>query len=723
MKSAKHQSAVKPHTHKIAMTGVALALSMSSHSVWAQEASTTVSDDTLPTLVVDSEQTREQKGLKPQKTRVGKTAQEVKDIPQAVTVITEQLIHDKNADSLKEALRNVAGVTFNAGEGGRIGDNITIRGYSAVGDLYLDNMRDAAQYNRETFNLEQIDVLKGSSSMLFGRGSTGGVINQVSKIAKPVDAYEANLTVGSNNYKRGTVDLNKAITDNVSFRLNAMKTKTDSFRDGVSQDRWGVAPTLTIGSGTQDEITLSYYYLKENNVPDFGIPYFQNKPLNVPIDRFYGMSNADYERNKTGIATVSYTHLFSNDSSIKTTIRDARYSRDMRATAPRLTAAANALSIANGTAVVNRQRQARGAKEHQFNIQSDFNTKFTTGKFNHEFVGGIEYMNESANRWTNTNTSAANPATTVGSTNTNPVLSAAFYNNWTRTAPNSYKGQTYSAYIQDTVEFLPGIKFMGGLRYDSMKADYKRSTGGDLSRKESVLSGRVGFLYQPNPNSTYYVSYSTGFNPSAELYQLDDRSQNTDPEKTRNMEIGAKWYLFNDDLSLRTSLSRSEKTNERNTDLATPDVYLLSGKRHTDAFELEAAGRITDKWEVFANYAYMKAKIDKAAGTAANTQGMVPTNTPRYTYSLWTTYKLPYGFKVGAGIEGVGKRYANATNTIAIPGYTRVDALVEYQATKNIGVKLNVKNLLNRKYYEGIYTGHIVPGTPRAYELTLTAKF
>ena len=189
------------------------------------------------------------------------------------------------------------------------------------------------------------------------------------------------------------------------------------------------------------------------------------------------------------------------------------------------------------------------------------------------------------------------------------------------------------------------------------------------------------------------------------------------------MEIGAKWYLFNDDLSLRTSLSRSEKTNERNTDLATPDVYLLSGKRHTDAFELEAAGRITDKWEVFANYAYMKAKIDKAAGSAANTQGKVPANTPRYTYSLWTTYKLPYGFKVGAGIEGTGKRYANATNTIAIKGYTRVDALVEYQATKNVGVKLNVKNLFNRKYYEGIYAGHILPGTPRAYELTLTAKF
>ena len=409
--------------------------------------------------------------------------------------------------------------------------------------------------------------------MLFGRGSTGGVINQVSKTAQPVDSNEITVTGGSNSYKRATVDLNKAITDNVAFRLNAMGTKTTSERSDATSKRYGIAPTLTIGAGTQDEVNLSYYYLNEKNVPDYGVPYFNGKPANIPTERYYGLSNADYEHNQTGIATASYTHLFDNDSSIKATVRDAYYSRDLRATAPRLASGASEASIANGTAVVNRQRQARGAKEHQTAAQVDYNTTFETGRFKHEFLTGAEFVNESSNRWTNTNASVANPATTVGNTNSSPALSAAYYSGFSRTNPNSYKARSYGLYVQDTVEVAPKWKVLAGLRYDHLNADYVRSTGGDLSLNVGALSGRAGVLYQPNDASTYYASYSTGFNSTAEAYQLDDRLANTDPEKTRNIEIGAKFNLYGGRLGLRTSLSRSEKTNERNTDLATPDVY------------------------------------------------------------------------------------------------------------------------------------------------------
>ncbi|MGL4766688.1 MAG: TonB-dependent receptor [Formosimonas sp.] len=709
---------------KAVLTSVALAASMGSHSVWAQDVGAT----DAPTIVVEGVKTREQIGLKPVSTNVGKIKQKVKDIPQAVTSVTEQLMHDKNADTLKEALRNVAGITFNAGEGGRIGDNINLRGYSAVGDLYMDNIRDYAQYTRETFNFEQIDVLKGASSMLFGRGSTGGVINQVSKVAKPVDRNEISVTGGSNRYTRATVDLNKAVTDNVSLRLNAMKTDAKSFRNDVESSRWGIAPTLTIGAGTQDEWSLAYYYLKSNATPDYGVPYVKSaadgiaRPLDVPISRFYGLSQVDFEKNRTGIATATYTHLFNNDSSIKTTLRDSRYDRDLRAVAPRLLGAGLTDLTVNANTVVNRQRQARGGKEHQTVLQSDFNTKFATGSVKHELLAGVELTRERSNRWTNSN-SIANPTTTVGSDNSTPTLPNGFAAGWTRTAPNSYKANSYGLYVQDTVEFIPKWKVLAGLRYDRLNADYTRSTGGDLSLNVGALSGRAGLLYQPNVDATYYVSYSTGFNSTAEAYQLDDRLANTDPEKTRNIEVGAKWSLLNDQLSVRTSLSRSEKTNERNTDLANPNVYLLSGQRHTDAWELEAAGRLSDKWEVFVNYALMKSKIDQAAGTAANTQGRVPRNTPRHTAALWTTYKLPYGFKVGAGLEYVGKRWANDTNTTLVGGYARVDGLVEYNVNKWLNVKLNVKNAFNKKYYEGVYGGHVLPGTPRTFELNLTAKF
>jgi catecholate siderophore receptor len=701
------------------VSALAAAFALGMPSAWAQSTERASSDTTLAPVTVKEARDRGEKGYQGEKTRVGKTPQLIKDIPQSVTIVSEQLIRDRNADTFKEALRNVAGITFNAGEGGRIGDNITLRGYSAVGDLFLDGIRDIAQYNRDTFNLEQIDILRGSASMLFGRGSTGGVINQVSKKAKPVDDNEVSVTAGSFNYKRLAADLNKVLTDDLAVRLNLMDTQTDTFRNDVTQKRWGVAPTVTWGAGTADEVTLAYYYLKENNVPDYGLPYFNGRPLNVPIERFYGMSNADYEKNQTSIATVSYTHLFDNDTSVRAIVRKADYDRDLRATAPRLIGGPSVITDATG---VNRQRQARGGAEHTVAAQVDFATRLKAAGMTHEILSGGEYLQEEASRFSNIST-LTNPATTVGSDNTTPILPANFDSSFVRTAYNKYKGHTASVYGQDTIEFIPHWKLLLGTRYDSMHADYKRPLpAGPLSRSDDVWSYRTGLMYQPTKLSTYYVSYGTSFNPSAEAYQLDNRTANTPPEKSRNLELGAKWELFAGDLSVRTALFRSEKTNERNTDVASPEIAVLSGRRHTDGVELEAVGRLTPQWEVFSNVALMRAKVDEASGDQAGTKGKDPVNTPEHTYSIWTTYRLPGGWRVGGGVEGVGARFANAANTIVVPGYKRVDALVEY-AAKPFAVKLNVLNLFNEKYYEGVYTGHVMPGTSRALQLTLTTKF
>ena len=671
-----------------------------------------------PVTVKESRQI-ESSGYQGEKTRLGKVPQLAKDIPQSVTIVSEQLMRDRNAYTFKEALRNVAGLTFNAGEGGRIGDNITLRGYSAVGDLFLDGMRDIAQYNRETFNLQQIDILRGSASMLFGRGSTGGVINQVSKTALSVNKNEAAVTIGSNDYKRLTIDINKVINPDLAFRLNAMTTDADTFRDGVTQKRWGVAPTLTWGAGTSDEITASYYYLNENNVPDYGVPYFQGRPLNVPIERFYGLADYDYEKNKTGITTVSYTHLFNNQTSVRTVLRKADYDRDLRAVAPRL--AVSPLMITDSTPL-NRQPQARGGSEHTWISQTDLMTKFETGGLKHEAITGVEYLKEEASRYTNFSP-IANPATTVGNFNPNPVLPANFDSSFYRTAYNRYTAHTISAYGQDTVEFLPHWKLLLGARFDSFKADYNRPLPAEpLSRTDDVWSWRSGLMYQPDKFSTYYASYGTSFNPSAEAYQLDNRTANTPPEKSRNLELGAKWELLDGDLSVRTALFRSEKTNERNTDLSRPNIALLSGRRHTDGVELEAAGKINPRWDVFANLAVMRANVDEASADQARSKDKTPVYTPDYTYSIWTTYKLTENWKIGGGLEGVGMRYANAANTIQVPAYHRVDGLVEYE-WKPWTLKLNLFNVLNEKYYEGVYTGHVLPGTSRAMQLTLSTQF
>ncbi|MBI3716012.1 MAG: TonB-dependent receptor [Betaproteobacteria bacterium] len=641
-------------------------LSASAQATPPEEKKDEKEQTTLPTVNVKDAR-EEQKGYQAGTTNVGKSKQLPRDIPQAVTIVPEQLIRDRGADTFREALRNVPSLTFNAGEGGRIGDNITLRGYSVVGDLYLDNMRDIAQYNRDTFNYEQIDVLRGSASMLYGRGSTGGIINQVSKMPRLHDGGSASLSLGNYNYRRFTADLNREITDNAAVRVNLMRMKSDSFRDYVKSDRSGVAPAVRWGIGTPDEFYVGHYYLEYNDIPDYGVPYFQGRPLKVPVNRFYGLPNADYQRDRANISTAGYTHVFGADAILKTVLRAGNYTRDLRAVAPRLIGAPTVIDDNTG---INRQRQSRGGEEHTLTSQTDFTAYANAGGLKHALLIGAELVDEKASRW-NLTGAVANPATTVLNPNPIPALPAAYFS-FSRSGEVSYKAHTAGLYAQDTVEFTPHWKLVAGARLDNFHADYDRAPpAGPLQRTDRVPSLRTGLLYQPGDEQSYYLAYGTSFNPSAELYALDDRGANTPPEKSRNIEAGAKWELLEGDLSLRTALFRSEKTNERNTDLSVSvDQNLLSGKRHSDGIELEVMGRISERW----------------------------------------------------GIERVADRYANADNSNIVPAYTRIDMLLAYEQ-KSYAIKLNVLNLFDKDYYEGVYQGHSVPGTKRSMQVTAEYKF
>ncbi len=653
-------------------------------------------------------------------TSVGKVPQLVRDIPQSVTIVPEALMHDRNADTFKEALRNVPGLTFNAGEGGRIGDNITLRGYSVVGDLYLDGIRDVAQYNRETFDLESIEVLRGSASMLYGRGSTGGIVNQVSKEAGLADEGVLAVTGGNHDYRRATLDVNRRVGEDAGLRLNAMRTKAGSFRDGVSTDRRGVAPAVRFGIGRPDEFAAAYYYLKYDDVPDYGVPYFQGRPAPVPVERFYGMAKADYQRDRAGIATASWTHRFDATTSLRTVLRSGEYERNLWAVAPRLAGGTTAIDDAT---VVNRQRQARGGEEHTLTSQTDFLARGEAWGLKHQLLVGLELAREKAERWS-TIGQVPNPPTTLGSPDPFVDLPAGFFDGITRSNDVSYTANTVGVYAQDTVTLAPAWKLVLGARHDRFDADYRRpEPAGPLSRLDQVWSWRTGLLFQPDDRQTWYAAYGTSFNPSGELYSLDERGANTPPEKNRNVEVGTKWDLADGDLSFRVAAYRSEKTNERNTDLAVSvEQNLLSGRRHTDGLEIEAAGRLTPGWEIFAGAARQRGIIDEATGSQANTLGRIPINTPKYTASLWTTYAIDGHWKVGGGVEAVADRYGNTTNTNLVPGYRRWDAMVSYTAPA-YEVRLNALNLLDEALYEGVYQGHVVPGARRSVQLTVEYKF
>ncbi len=692
-------------------------------------ASSTAAEQTLKPVTIKDQRDREAQGYNPGTTAVGKQVQALRDIPNSVTVVPEQLMHDRNADTFKEALRNVAGLTFNASEGGRVGDNITLRGFSVVGDLYLDNIRDIAQYNRETFNLESIDVLRGSASMLFGRGSTGGVINQASKVPRIYQVNEATLTLGTDNYKRATVDLNRAINDTTAVRLNVLAHDQGSFRDEVTNQRVALAPSIRFGAGTNDDVTLSYYCLRERNLPDYGVPYLNGLPLAVPVTTYYGLAGADYERNSAGIFTAAYTHKFSRDTSLKTVLRKAKYQRDLWVTAPRLAAGTTAL---NANTVVNRGRPARGGEESPLTLQSDLNTSFKALGMKHEIIAGLELARETSQRWSNGNgalnppsssSQITNPTASALQPNANPLLPANYFSSQFRHSPNSYTGNTTGLYVQDTVSLTPQWKAIVGLRHDRLSADYTRSNPvGNFARTDAVTSKRLGVIYQPTDTSSYYASWGTSFNPSAELYQLDAAGSNTPPELNKNVELGAKWDLMDGDLAVRTALFRTTKTNERNTDVSSPNVFLLSGRRHTRGIEFEVAGRVTKAWEVFSSYSSQRGNIDEASFQQAGSLDKTPANTPNYTASIWSTYRLNERWKVGGGLEKVGLRYANTTNTNVLPAYTQLDAVVEYKF-EPYALQLNIKNLLNKDYYEGVYAGHVVPGTQRSVQVSMNVKF
>jgi catecholate siderophore receptor len=676
-------------------------------------------ETTLPSVNVRSDREKEDTGYQPGITSTTKLPLLPRDIPASITTVPKELMYDRSADTFREALRNVPGLTYNAGEGGRIGDNITLRGYSVVGDIYLDAIRDIAQYNRDLFNIESIDVLRGSASMLFGRGSTGGVLNQVSKTPLLYDRYEGTFTVGSYNYFRETADLNKKIGENAAVRVNVMKTDSGSFREGVETHRWGIAPTVSWGIGTRNEFSLAYYHLQYDDVPDYGVPYFSGRPLAVSGDTFYGLANADYQRDSANIGSATYIHRFDTTTSIRTVLRKGAFRRDLWAVAPRVAGAPARITDATP---ITRQPQRRAGDEDTLTSQTDLTAKLSTGPVKHLVLAGMELLHEKAARW-NWAGGGANPAATAGSPNSSPPLPAGFFNA-TRAGQVTYTADTVGLYAQDMIELTPQWKLLAGLRWDQFKADYERAAPpGSLARTDRMWSYRTGVIYQPSDERSYYVAYGTSFNPSGELYSLDERGTNTPPEKNRNIEAGAKWELFGGNLSFRSAVFRSQKTNERNTDLAVSiEQNVLAGKRHTDGVELEAAGRINPDWEVFGGLALMESRIDAATGQQANTLDKKPINTPSYTFNLWSVYRLGGGWRAGAGVEGVGNRYGNTTNTVLVPHYARVDALVAYEKPR-YEVKLNVLNLLDREYDEGVYQGHVVPGTRRALLLTAKLKY
>ncbi|MDC7692583.1 TonB-dependent receptor [Vogesella indigofera] len=669
-------------------------------------------------------------------TTLGKQKQALKDVPQAVSVVTRQLIADQGDINMKDVLKNVSGITFVAGEGGRSGDSIILRGFSAFGDTYRDGQRDVAQYNRDPFNDERIEVLKGASSMLFGRGSTGGVINQVSKTPFAGEQVELSTTIGTNDFYRGTADINQALSDTAAIRLNVMATN-DGSPDGISESkRHGIAPSIAFGLGEPTTIVLSHMQLKENNTPMLGVPFDPNtlQPIDVPVDRYYGLQGMNSEDITADISTVRATHKLDSKNEIAAQLRVGRYDRQVIVSQPQLRNSPAGTPVTDATQL-GYSGKLRGSLNETQSLSVDYNGKFDTGSLSHELLAGVEFTRETQNAYSIRASSAVpNVVGSVGDPE-------GFYTGgYTRHRSNDFVTRNLAAYVTDTVALNQQWKVMAGLRMDQLEGTYKTyntTTGvqtGSSKRDDRGLSYRTGLIWQPTKESSYYLGYSSLMNPSGEAYQFDlsaglttDKQQ---PERNKHYEIGAKWDLADGDATLRAAVFRTEKLNERNTDALSPDVAILYAKRHTDGVEVEIAGRLSEKWEVFAGATLMDPKIDQGwannAPTDAN-KGAVPKYTPKKTANIWTTYKVTDKVTAGVGLYYTGKRYvadssSDQSRTRFAPGYTRADAMLSYEERK-YNVRLNVNNLTNKKYYDALYGGHASAASPREVQLTVGYKY
>ena len=742
-KATQASPAVTPTTGILPLG--AMMLAGLSFTAYAEEPAAVPQDEqVMSTVKVQADGELLQDGYQGTSTRVGKVLQNPHDVPQAVTTVTRTLMDEQKASSLREALRNVSGLTFNAAEGGRSGDNMMLRGFYTFGDMYLDGMRDTAQYNRELFNLEQVDVLRGSAAMLFGRGQAGGVINQVSKTPLLADRNKITGSIGTDDYRQLTGDFNKRLGDTTALRLNLMTRDEGSWRsnpangDEPELHRDGVAASFGYGLGTSDEFILSHILTKTDDKPDYGVsfdPATREPGKNFPANTYWG-TDRNFDESETGITTGTYTHYFSPRSAWRTQLRSADYERSYWARTPNLTQPPNAEGVVIGNNGSPNGGPTRTMDYKTLALQTDFNNAFEALGMQHEFLVGAEYFKEDSFRHSLQNLG--------GTTVDNPPFYRPYQANTTGT-PVEFDSDSYAVYAQDTVEFIPKWKATLGARRDEMDAEYSSATSPRLEYGE--WSTRAALSFHPADETHYYLAYSDSFSPTADLYQLTVAP--LPPERSQVLELGTKWLLLDGDLAVRAALYRADKEWERNTDLEST-AAVLTKKRRTDGLELEVAGRVTDKWEVFAGLALMDSKIREVAEnvnpttgavTVANAgyQGQRARNTPPYTANLWTTYKLAGGWKVGGGAEAKGERYgynpsgAGAIPTLSngtafhpntAPAYVRWDALLAYEQ-RTYALALNVQNLFDTVYYDALYDngGFAVPGQGRRLIVSGEYKF
>jgi catecholate siderophore receptor len=634
---------------------------------------------------------------------MGKFTEPLLDTPQSISVIPQFVMRDQGVSTLKDALRNVPGISLAAGEAGAQGDNLTIRGFTARNDIFLDGIRDFGSYYRDSFNYEQVEALEGPAGIQFGRGSTGGVINQESKVPQANEFVNVQTQFGTDLTRRITADINEPLSEalgGTAVRANLMAQEGGvAGRDYAEVRRFGIAPSIEIGMNTSTRATLSYLHLTESDTPDYGLPWFNNTTAPGAIrHNYYGFPDENYLKTNDDILTLKAEHDFSPNLNIRTIARTANYPRQAQITEPQICSNAPASVPVGGfvsalptsavntkqtcaftagtdpsTIVVNRNQIQVKSVEGDLWDQTEMTARFKTLGIRHALVAGVEGGQEISNP-IRTSYTINNINTVPSASLINPNAQQPFGGTGYITSIVHTKSESVGVYFVDTIKLGRLFEASGGVRWDRFDTGYNLyqptpPAGGTvtapvapISRVDEQPSYRAAFVYKPSSRGSVYFDYGTSFNPAAESLSLSIGLVNGSaaPEENETYEVGAKWSFLNERLMTEGSWFRTEKDNARETDPTNSNNIVAAGNQVVKGVQFSVVGRLPQGMDVVAGYAYLDSAVifSKFFPTSV---GFPLANVPKQTFNLFVTHRLPWRLNAGVGGNYVASRTASST--------------------------------------------------------------
>ena len=690
------------------------------------------------------------------------------DTPISVTILPQSVMQETAATSLQDALRNVPGITFAAGEGGTpTGDLPSIRGFNSSGSIYVDSMRDIGVQTRDIFDLEQVEVIKGPDSSIAGRSAGGGAINLVSKTAQTQDFIEASATYGSAGQWRTTLDGNLKISDGIAARLNFMDMGggVPGRNSAVRTDKWGIAPTITFGLQSSTRVIFNYYHFEDKSTPDYGVPVDYpdtGQPLTITQGlnpkTFYGLADRDFRRNPVDSGNVRLEHDFTDSLSVRSQLRYTQSENNYVLTLPYLATDADFV-VEPG--LVYRLPVGNNDLTRSWISQTDVFGHFQTGLLHHDVDFGFEASQEKerllgGGSWEGYNiVSSAGPQGFSGGDCSDPALLASYdctsvsnpnpHDPWRGSiSPNysevaNFTTRDYAPYAFDTITLSPRWKVNVGLRwdhYETQASDPVDPTDWGGSAEESFLSYQAGLMFKPAEYGTLYLSTSSASIPEAQAASSSGQDQSypgvagsyegtigAKPEKTRSVELGTKWNLFGNRLLVSGDIF--EEWHKNVPVYLSPDdtTYVQVGETKVRGAELSANGSITESWNVNAGYSYLHARV--TSGNYYDSASEQLPNTPENTFSLWSTYRVLSSITIGGGAYYRSQQIGYGgygSEPKYIDGYWRLDTMAKWQISPKIGVQLNVQNIFDKLYYAKSFYWYALPAAGRTWMVTVDLK-